>query len=47
MDAHSSTGENLTQLFTALEEQPGLRLASAKAPVDVVIVDNAERPFEN
>jgi uncharacterized protein (TIGR03435 family) len=50
MDAHLSgaeTQENLPQLFTALQEQLGLRLASAKAPVDVIIVDNADMPAEN
>jgi uncharacterized protein (TIGR03435 family) len=30
-----------------LEEQLGLKLESAKAPVDVVIIDHIERPSEN
>jgi uncharacterized protein (TIGR03435 family) len=50
MDVHSSgaeTQENLPQLFTALQEQLGLRLASAKAPVDVIVVDHADMPSEN
>jgi len=34
-------------LFTALEEQLGLRLESTKAPVDVLVVDHVEQPSAN
>jgi uncharacterized protein (TIGR03435 family) len=34
-------------LFTALEEQLGLRLQSAKGPVDTLVVDHVEKPSEN
>lgn len=34
-------------IFAALEEQLGLRLESAKAIVDVLVIDRAERPTEN
>jgi uncharacterized protein (TIGR03435 family) len=34
-------------LFTALREQLGLRLYSGKAPVEVVVIDNVEKPSEN
>lgn len=33
--------------FTAIEEQLGLKLEAAKAPVDVVVLDCLERPSEN
>jgi uncharacterized protein (TIGR03435 family) len=34
-------------LFTAIQEQLGLRLESAKGPVQVLIVDRAEKPSDN
>ncbi|HEX5227329.1 MAG TPA: TIGR03435 family protein [Bryobacteraceae bacterium] len=34
-------------IFTALQEQLGLKLDSQKAPVDVIIIDHIERPSEN
>jgi uncharacterized protein (TIGR03435 family) len=34
-------------LFTALQEQLGLKLESTKAPVEIIVIDNIERPSEN
>jgi uncharacterized protein (TIGR03435 family) len=34
-------------LFTAIQEQLGLRLESTRAPVEVLVVDRVERPSDN
>jgi uncharacterized protein (TIGR03435 family) len=49
-----ASGENTSSpdaagpsLFTALEEQLGLKLESTKGPVDVIVIDQLNQPSEN
>ena len=34
-------------IFAAIHEQLGLKLESAKGPVDIIVVDHVEKPSEN
>ena len=42
--AAASAGVEGGSIFTAIQDQLGLRLESAKAPVDVLVIDHVEKP---
>jgi len=42
-----ATKPGVPNIYAALEQQLGLELRSARGPVEVLVVDHAERPVEN
>jgi uncharacterized protein (TIGR03435 family) len=46
-DGVPSSDSSGASIFTALQEQLGLKLESTKGPVDIIVIDHIERPSEN
>jgi bla regulator protein BlaR1 len=46
-DAPPPSDSDGPSIFTALQEQLGLRLQSAKGPVEILVIDHAEKPNAN
>ena len=43
-DAPPPVDPNAPSIFTAIQEQLGLKLESARGPVDVLVIDRSEKP---
>ena len=46
-EVHSTDPDAPPGLFTAVQEQLGLKFEPAKAPVEVLVIDHIEQPSEN
>jgi uncharacterized protein (TIGR03435 family) len=46
-DVTAEKSDNGASIFTAIQEQLGLRLQSAKGSVEMLVIDRAEKPSDN
>jgi bla regulator protein blaR1 len=46
-DNNASSSDSSPSLFTAIQEQLGLKLESTKGPVDTLVIDHVEHPSKN
>jgi uncharacterized protein (TIGR03435 family) len=46
-EAQTTQPDALPGLFTAIQEQIGLKLEPVKAPADVLVIDQVEKPSPN
>ena len=47
MPGADPSDSDATSIFTAIQEQLGLRLESTKGPVDTIVIDHIEEPSPN
>jgi uncharacterized protein (TIGR03435 family) len=45
--SQTAPSSDSVSLFTAVQEQLGLKLDAQRGPVDVVVIESAERPVED
>lgn len=46
-ESATTTDSNAPSLFTAIQEQLGLKLESSRGPVPVLLIDHIEKPAQN
>ena len=44
---NSTAADPVPSIFTAVQEQLGLKLESAKGPVEVIVIESVQKPTEN